>query len=303
MSGASPDVLAPALAPAAPATPAERALQFTCEGEHLLGILSLPAAPGRVGVVIVVGGPQYRAGSHRQFVLLARSLARSGYATLRFDHRGMGDSTGALRSFEDLGADIHAAVDALCDAAPEVRQVVLWGLCDGASAALLAVDRQRDPRIAGLALLNPWVRSESGMAKTHVKHYYLERLRQRSFWTKLLSGRIAASAITGLASNLRKAWAGERADPRGSLPFQQRMARAWLSFTGPILLLLSERDLTAREFLEYSAADAAWQQALAGHAATRVDIADADHTCSQPQAQQALEGATARWLGATWPQP
>ena len=53
----------------------ESVLQFDCAGESLIGIVSQPAAvPLAVGIVIVVGGPQYRAGSHRQFTLLARDL-------------------------------------------------------------------------------------------------------------------------------------------------------------------------------------------------------------------------------------
>ena len=55
----------------------ERVLLLECEGDRLLGIVS-EAAPDKdapIGVVIVVGGPQYRAGSHRQFVQLARELA------------------------------------------------------------------------------------------------------------------------------------------------------------------------------------------------------------------------------------
>ena len=42
------------------------------------------------GMLIVVGGPQYRAGSHRQFTLLARDVAATGVPTMRFDYRGMG---------------------------------------------------------------------------------------------------------------------------------------------------------------------------------------------------------------------
>ncbi|HBZ05431.1 MAG TPA: hydrolase 1, exosortase A system-associated, partial [Massilia sp.] len=49
-----------------------------CRGAWLYGIVSLPAAPHPRGVLIVVGGPQYRAGSHRQFTLLARDLAAAG---------------------------------------------------------------------------------------------------------------------------------------------------------------------------------------------------------------------------------
>ena len=56
----------------------ERAVSFACQGDALYGVLSLPQGACTRGVLIVVGGPQYRAGSHRQFTLLARSLAAQG---------------------------------------------------------------------------------------------------------------------------------------------------------------------------------------------------------------------------------
>ena len=58
----------------------ESVLTFRCESDELLGIVSVSLAnesANDVGIIIVVGGPQYRAGSHRQFVQLARSLAGS----------------------------------------------------------------------------------------------------------------------------------------------------------------------------------------------------------------------------------
>ena len=164
----------------------EQALVIHCHGDSLAGIASVPDAPRDSAVIIVVGGPQYRAGSHRQFVLLARSLAEAGYPALRFDARGMGDSTGDARDFESITDDIGCALAAFHQALPAVRRFVLWGLCDGASAALLYVERTQDPRVAGLCLANPWVRSEASLARTQVKHYYTQRVLQRDFW--LLSG-------------------------------------------------------------------------------------------------------------------
>jgi len=283
------------------ASPPEQALVFGCAGELLLGVLSPSAEPSTVGVVIVVGGPQYRAGAHRQFVSLARALAEAGFPALRFDYRGMGDSSGALRDFEQASADLDAAVTALQAAQPQVRKVVLWGLCDGASAALLYLHEHPDPRVAGLALLNPWVRSEASLAKTHVKHYYLQRLREREFWRKLASGKVALGAVTGLLANLRAAIGG---GPGGGTaaahaPFQTRMARAWAAYAGPVLLLLSEHDYTAREFGEFTVASAEWQQAMRRCEPTRVQVEGADHTCSSPGAQRAVEAATARWLAQT----
>ncbi|MBK9363224.1 MAG: hypothetical protein IPM99_20030 [Rubrivivax sp.] len=100
------------------AFPSERPLTFEAAGDTLLGVVHDGAAGTDVGVVIVVGGPQVRTGSHRQFVHTARHLAALGVTTLRFDVRGMGDSTGDLRSFEALGDDIGAAIDALLRARP-----------------------------------------------------------------------------------------------------------------------------------------------------------------------------------------
>ena len=76
----------------------EQALTFDCDGERLVGVVAVPERPVPVGVLIVVGGPQYRAGSHRQFVHLARRLAGAGIAAMRFDYRGMGDASGDARS-------------------------------------------------------------------------------------------------------------------------------------------------------------------------------------------------------------
>ena len=277
----------------------ELAIQFECAGESLLGIVS-PSAPAKpasdLGVVIVVGGPQYRVGSHRQFVQLARAVSQAGHAALRFDYRGMGDSGGALHNFEQVDADIAAAISALMSAQPALRRVVLWGLCDGASAALLYLDQQADPRVAGLCLVNPWVRSEAGLARTHVKHYYLQRLREGAFWRKLASGQVALAALTGLWRNLRAAM-GHSAGPKATAAsFQQRMATAWARFEGPRLLLLSENDLTAQEFIDTTTSDAQWQQAMSLRPPQRVTLSGADHTCSSSESQRALEAATLRWL-------
>ena len=53
----------------------ERGIVFGCAGEELVGVVHPVASPVARGVLVVVGGPQYRVGSHRQFVLLARRLA------------------------------------------------------------------------------------------------------------------------------------------------------------------------------------------------------------------------------------
>lgn len=275
----------------------EQALLFPCGEDTLVGILSLPATATTTdtAVIIVVGGPQYRAGSHRQFVLLARRLAAAGYAVLRFDYRGMGDSSGPVNTFLTADRDIGAAIEALQNQLPAVKSIVLWGLCDAASAALLYVHHTQDARVTGLCLLNPWVRSEASLARTQVKHYYIQRVMQRSFWSKLLSGQVALAALKGLAKNIRLS-TSTRTSGTDKLPFQQQMAASWMDFGGHILLILSGSDYTAKEFLEYAATDAAWSKALQRQKLERQDLPGADHTFSNAEMKIHVENVTLNWL-------
>lgn len=288
-------------------TTLERPLVFTCGADELFGVLSEPgAADSRsgVGVVVVVGGPQYRAGSHRQFVQLARALTEDGHAVLRFDVRGMGDSSGAQRAFDELDGDIATAIDALEEAVPGLRRIVLWGLCDGAAASLLYLHKRPDPRVGGLCLLNPWVRSEVTLARTHVRHYYLKRMMDVSFWRKLVSGGIGMRSIRDLADSLRtmRTKASERSgSDLARQPFQLRMALALERFTGRTLVLLCAEDYTAKEFDLHAGSDPIWRRALARPGVDRAKIPGADHTLSSREHRHLAEREIRRWLVAFGP--
>lgn len=274
---------------------AEEAIAFPCRGEALVGILHRGARPATRGLVVVVGGPQYRAGSHRQFVLMARTLAAEGIPVLRFDVRGMGDSAGEHPGFEHIGDDIRAAVDALVAAEPRLERIALWGLCDAASA--ICHYAAGDARVSGAVLVNPWVRSEASHAKTQLQHYYGGKLADPAFWKRLFTGRIdLADAAGSLRRTLRNLVRRGDGEPDASLP--ERMARGIGAFGGKVLLIVSGQDLTAREFEGVAAGSAGWRAVFASPRFARFDLPQADHTFSQRACADAVAQRTAEWMRA-----
>jgi exosortase A-associated hydrolase 1 len=286
----------------------QRAFRFPCEGASLYGIVSVPETTAARGVLIVVGGPQYRSGSHRQFMLLAGDLAARGIPVMRFDYRGMGDSEGEPRTFEDVGDDIGAAIDRFFVEVPVMKEVVIWGLCDAASAALFYA--HHDSRVRGLVLLNPWVRTDEGIAKAYLKHYYLSRLLEPDLWKKILSGRFeylaAAQSVMGMCAKVlgagpNKPSAGEtaaqhRADPKSTLP--ERMFEGLEKFKGHVLIVMSGNDLTAKEFLDLVGSSRKWKKLLSASRVQRRDLAEANHTFAQRDWRNQVASWTNDWIGS-----
>jgi exosortase A-associated hydrolase 1 len=286
----------------------EQALVLDCEGAPLVGILHRSEEAAQRGVLVVVGGgPQYRVGGHRQLTLWARKLAASGYPVLRFDYRGMGDSHGDFRGFEDADTDLQVAVDRLVAEVPGLQEIVLWGECDAASAILFYA--HRDPRVKGVVLLNPWVRTAAVEAQAILRFYYLNRLMQPSFWRKVFSGRFnpfasAASAVE-LVKQSRAAAAPASAASAGpalgaaldrNLPLPDRMLQGAQRFKGAVMLVLSGRDLIAREFETLAAGSPAWQAQLQRTGLTRHDMPDADHTFSSAAQRTQVVDWGLNWL-------
>jgi len=267
-------------------------LAFACDQDWVLGVITRPEKPRSRGVLIAVGGPQYRVGSHRQFVLLANDLALQGYAVMRFDYRGMGDSTGEPRTFENVGEDLRGAVDHFLSAVPELTEVVIWGLCDAASATLFYA--HQDPRVTGIVLLNPWVRTVQGEARTYLKHYYLRHAFSPAPWAKLFRGQfdVAASAAA-FVRNLRSAGGA------GTQPLPEHMAEGLARFKGRVLLILSGNDLTAKEFSDVAASSKRWRRLLESPRVAQHRLADANHTFSRLEWRDQVARWTSAWL-PTW---
>lgn len=277
-------------------------LVIDCQGSELIAMLHLPAKPQARGMLsIVAGGPQYRGGVCRMQVHMARHLAAAGVPVLRFDYRGLGDSEGRFLGFEHVEDDLRAALAAFRDRVPSLREVVLWGGCDAASASLIFA--WKFPEITGLVLGNPWVHSEATADVVEIRHYG-QRMRDWDFWLKVLKLQYnplpaAVTLARGALGRLRRPATGGAAAvaDETDMPFVQRMRRGMARFRGEVLLLMSGRSLRSQEFDALLRVDVPWQQALrAPRRVVRHDIPEGDQAFSTIATRVEVNDVTRRWL-------
>jgi uncharacterized protein len=277
---------------------------FDCAGDALTGIVTAPRdATPRIGVVIVVGGPQTRVGSHRAFLKLAAALATRGMAVLRFDTRGMGDSHGEFPGFAALDDDTVAAIAALKQQHPSVEKLVLWGLCDGASAMLIGAARLSNLADA-MVLVNPWVHEPEGSsagaamaAQVQVKHYYAKRAMDPAFWKKLLGGGLnPVRALREFLGTAQQARASTDDAPASADSFVTRMRDGWMAYPKPVLVITAGDDLVAQEWLRCTRTPA-WAHARS-HATDYHHLNEANHTFSTAAWRAQVETWTADWIAA-----
>ena len=277
-----------------------------CMGSQLIGVLHCPADPRSRGLVIVVGGPQYRVGSHRQFLLMARHLSERGTPVLRFDYRGMGDSQGDPVSFEEINPDIRAAVDALFRRFQDLTHVVIWGLCDAASAAMMYGDQ--DSRVSGLVLANPWARTDEGLSKTYLKNYYKTQIFDAGFWKRLFTGQVKVTQglfdflqnfsrvlRAKLPSLLQRSKLNAQDIP-DRVSYIEKMRLGLERFKGRVLLIMSGDDLTAAEFDVCVSASSQWAALMRRSLVQRRDFPAANHTFSRQEWRDQVAAWTDEWL-------
>jgi dipeptidyl aminopeptidase/acylaminoacyl peptidase len=132
-------------------------IKFTSDGETLAGELVLPEGIGPFPAVLLIGGTisdtrdgdpaaslEGKMPTHGMLRVTADHLASRGIASLRWDKRGVGESTGGGRdTHADVWTDVDDAEKALhaLSAVPEVnseRIVVLGESAGGYFASLLA---------------------------------------------------------------------------------------------------------------------------------------------------------------------
>lgn len=262
-----------------------RWLSFPVEGAACAA--TLDEAAGSHGLLIVSGGNEIRSGAHRGMARLAAAVAQAGHPVLRFDRRGVGDSEGENRGFEQSGDDIAAALALFRTECPHLTHVTAFGNCDAAAALLL---HRRGDGADALLLANPWTIDPADEADgdatagdalpppAAIRARYAAKLKDPREWLRLLRGGVdlrklvrglrtasAAPSATGLVAALAAGL--ERADC-------------------PVTVLLAAQDGTAQAFA------AAWASATFASVRDKVVIETTDsasHGFADAEARAWLE--------------
>ena len=118
----------------------EERVTFTFVQNALFGILTLPTSSGPYPAVVLISGSVSTSTGVRQGVSLsyhvnhARKMALNGFAVLRYDPPGVGQSTGES-GFESLDTRSEEAIAAIhyLQSRPDIQrdQVGLWGVSQG----------------------------------------------------------------------------------------------------------------------------------------------------------------------------
>ena len=131
----------------------EQQIRFPVEDLVLEGLISLPEPGARIGIVLCHPHPLYGGEMHNNVVeAMAVSMQRAGHATLRFNFRGVGGSSGAHGEGVAEIEDVKAAVTCLLQR-QAFETIVVAGYSFGSMVGLRAgADDTRVDKLIGVAL-------------------------------------------------------------------------------------------------------------------------------------------------------
>jgi pimeloyl-ACP methyl ester carboxylesterase len=190
----------------------EEALLFG-KKKSLVGIITDPPeakrSNGLPGIILLNAGIIHRVGPNRIHVKIARTLAPMGFAVLRFDFSGIGDSKvrGDNLPFEESGVrETQEAMDYL-SATRGLKRFHLIGISSGAIVSYKTAGR--DPRVIGATLINPASYGDELRSYAKARRYWKNALSDPKRWAKAFTGKanyqLIGPRLRAVFSSRRKA--------------------------------------------------------------------------------------------------
>ena len=272
----------------------EEPVCFENEGQVLRGILHAPDRDGpgsRQGIIILNGWSGCRIGPHRMFVKAARRFCDEGYACLRFDFRGRGESGGvtAEATIRSMVSDTRCAMDLLLSRMPS-RTIVLLAICSGCKVAIGATSSDVRPAALALWSAEPMGGLRGAADNTRKSWYALRQYARKAIrlqtWRKILSLKVNTRLVGKALLDHETAGEAERKEESVMLGRFRR------GFNGRMLFIHGSHDPETKG----AAANYARFCRDARIEAEQHEIAGANHSFYSLAWEEEVINLTERWL-------
>jgi alpha-beta hydrolase superfamily lysophospholipase len=279
----------------------EEAVIFSnSQGEKLVGVWHQPVEKPRAAIVMLHGWSGTRSGPHQMLTRAARLFCEQGYAALRFDFTGRGDSDGdtELATLATMQGDTRAAVALVREHTD--APVLFLGLCSGCEIVVAAAnDSSSDTAVSGAILWSAPIfaalPSEQLAAKKrgHNLKKYARKLFSISTYMKLARGQIDTKSVSkAVAGGGGAASKNMESNAPGQLPpgFRRASLDSWKKYSAPRLQIYGGADPITEEALK-------WYRENSGAVPDVALIEGANHSFYGLGWEREVFATTLKWLG------
>jgi pimeloyl-ACP methyl ester carboxylesterase len=287
-----------------PDNDSERVVDFQIGRVPVFGVLHTPSGSAnwlsKPGIVFVASGFRSRRGPSLLYVRFARRLCRAGYAVLRYDPPGIGDSSGELEGMAEYKRKLVDRCESTMSAIGFLQtetglsSIGLAGLCAGSYSAVIAgaADPRVDLLILGSLPVQQLGDSSEEAATNVIAQDCLRKALQWRSWQRLLTGK---SQFTWLGRVARQLLTGRFRSPELDDALWSAMAR-FLGAGNRALFIYGSRDGLYPPFSRSYTRLLKTVDPTGAYHDVRV-IENANHTYSQVVWQDELMKAAIAWMG------
>jgi alpha-beta hydrolase superfamily lysophospholipase len=267
--------------------------------ENLVGVWHQPVKKPRATIVMLHGWSGTRCGPHQMLTRAARLFCDQGYAALRFDFAGRGDSDGdtELATLATMQGDTRAAVKLVRERSD--APILFLGLCSGCEIVVAAAnDSGAEADVSGAILWSAPVfaalPSEQLAAKKRGQNLkkYARKLFSLSTYMKLARGQIDTKSVSkAMAGGGGAASKNMESDAPGQLPpgFRRASLDSWKRYKAPRLQIYGGADPITEEALQ-------WYRENSGAVPDVALIEGANHSFYGLEWEQEVFAKTLDWL-------
>jgi len=271
----------------------EEPVYFESRGYKLFGIFHPPKDGNNdFGIIFANSGMQNRVGPHRLYVVFARILSQIGYAVLRIDLPGIGESEGTLTEthFDAYDQDGLTSAINFMKRTKNIKRLALFGICAGARTSLKAGSIDR--RVDGLVL---WSLPIISIAPSMTSPDRLRKAVSIHAWKKYFDSsrgnfKSIFRDVRGLFWN--SVLKGERRSKKHHRGFFTAFS-SYIRSGRPVLFLYGEKD---NVLIEESKVKIKELSADINHSCDYIIIRNGNHTFTSMDTQKEAISETIAWL-------